>query len=68
MTMTPEKKSDLRELCLKLSLASIVGTLALLALADDPWDGDELIKGPISGIIAYGGGDIKSIYELIRKA
>ncbi len=68
MSMSQEKKSELGSLCLKLLLSACVGTVVLLAMADNPWDGDELVKGPFTGLIAYGGGDIKAIYELIRKA
>lgn len=28
----------------------------LLAMADNPWDGDEFIKGPIAGLTSYGSG------------
>jgi len=53
-------------LAAKLGFAAALGTLALLALADNPYDGDELIKGPITGIAAYGGGDLKAIYATLR--
>ena len=67
--MTKEERGEaLQMLIIKLVVASVLGTLTLLAMADNPWDGDELIKGPFTGIVAYGGGDIKSIYELLKKA
>jgi hypothetical protein len=50
----------------KLLLAAVVGTLSLLALADNPWDGDELIKGPIAGLLSYCGGSYKGIYDKIK--
>lgn len=59
---------SLGKLSLKLLIASVLGTLALLATADNPWDGDELIKGPIAGIVAYGGGDLKNIFKMLKGA
>ena len=47
----------------KCGIASILGTLALLAVADDPWDGDELFKGPWTGITTLIGLDgIKNFF------
>lgn len=43
------------EMLLKLALSMLIGTLVLLATADNPWDGDELFKGPAVGLFQYGG-------------
>jgi len=60
------KWESLLFLTVKLAVASVIGTLVLLALADDPWDGDELFKGPIVGITSYSGGNLKELFATLR--
>ncbi len=50
-----EKWSALGRELVRLLVASGVGTIVLMSLADNPWDGDELVKGPAAGLSAYGG-------------
>jgi hypothetical protein len=44
-----------------LAVAAVVGTIVLLAMADDPsWD--ELIKGPATGIMTYGANSMTALF------
>ena len=49
------KWSKLGRELVRLIIAAATGTIILMALADNPWDGDELFKGPAVGLGAYGG-------------
>lgn len=55
MTTEREKWSALGRELVRLLVSAFTGTCVLMALADNPWDGDELFKGPAVGISAYGG-------------
>jgi hypothetical protein len=50
-----QKWSQLGREIVRMLVSAFTGTMILLALADDPWDGDELFKGPAVGLGAYGG-------------
>lgn len=53
--MTKPSWNDLLFFCAQLFVSGIMGTLMLLAVADNPWDGDELFKGPVTGWTSMGG-------------
>lgn len=61
------KWESLLFLVAKLFVAAVLGTIVLMGLADNPWDGDEFIKGPLTGLISYGGGDIKRIFDSLKE-
>ena len=50
-----QKWSQLGRELVRALMAAAMGTVILMALADDPWDGDEFFKGPAVGVAAYGG-------------
>lgn len=47
----------------RLLMAMVIGTLTLMATADNPWDGDEFIKGPFAGITIYGNNALIAIFR-----
>ena len=60
-----QKWSQLARELVQLVVSAVVGTIVLLALADNPYDGDELFKGPLVGISSYGGD--RSLRKLLGK-